>query len=82
MATYDVDSRNKVLRLAKPLVVGSLRILPHERVVHCLLAFEYLTVHLPLVVVPDPSARPRKHGSNGKEKTHLPRLEDVTLWID
>lgn len=45
----------------KPLVVGGVRGIPHKGIADRIVAFEYLAVDLLLIVVPDPSARARKH---------------------
>jgi len=59
----EIDDWYQVLaRLAKPSVVGRVRVLAHEGVVDCLVAIEDLAMHLPLVVVPDLAARLREHG--------------------
>ena len=42
---------------SKPLVVGGVRVIPHKGVVDRVVAFEDLAVDVPLIVVPDPSAR-------------------------
>jgi hypothetical protein len=48
-------------RFPKPLIAGSLWILSHESVVDRLVSFENLPVHLPLVVIPDLTARLREN---------------------
>src|ERR1051325_8177821 len=50
----EIDDRNPVLeRLAKPPVVGGIRVLAHEGVVDRFIALKDLAMHLALVVVPD-----------------------------
>ena len=57
----EIDDRYLVLeRLAKPSVVGRVRVLAHEGVVDRLVALENLAMHLALVVVPDLAARLRE----------------------
>ena len=69
-------------RLAKPSVIGGVRVLAHEGVVDRLIALENLAMHLALVVVPDLAARLREHGLDRQQKPHLLRLEDAALRID
>jgi hypothetical protein len=58
----EIDDRYTVLeRLAKPPVIGRVRVLAHKRVVDRLIALENLPMHLPLVVVPDFPAGLRKN---------------------
>lgn len=59
----EIDDRDLVLvRLAKPSVVGCVRVLAHEGIVDRLVALKYLAMHFALVVVPELAARLRKHG--------------------
>jgi len=52
--TEEIDDRYLVLiGLAKPPLVGRVRILTHEGVVDGRVAFEYLTIHFTLIVVPN-----------------------------
>ena len=69
-------------RLAKPSVVGRVRVLAHEGVVDRLVALENLAMHLALIVVPDLAARLREHGLDRQQEPHLLRLEDAALRID
>ena len=66
---------------SKPLVVGGVRVIPHKGIVDRVVAFEDLTVDFPLIVVPDPSARARKHSPDREQVTHAPRLEDPALRV-
>ena len=65
----------------KPLVVGGVRVIPHKGIVDRAVAFENLAVDFPLIVVPDPSARARKHSPDGEQVTHAPRLEYPALRV-
>ena len=79
----EIDDRYPVLeRLAKPPVVGRVRVLAHEGVVDRLVALENLPMHLALVVVPDLAARLREDGLDRQQEPHLLRLEDAALRID
>ena len=79
----EIDDRNLVLeRLAKPSVVGGVRVLAHEGVIDRLVALENLAMHLALVVVPDLAARLREHSLDRQQELHLLRLEDAALRID
>ena len=69
-------------RLAKPAVVGRVGVLAHEGVVDGLVAVENLPMHLALVVIPDPAARPWEDGLDRQQEAHLLRLEDAALRID
>ena len=68
--------------LAKPSVVGGVRVLAHEGVVDRLVALKNLAMHITLVVVPDLTARLREHGLDRQQESHLLRLEDAALRID
>ena len=65
----------------KPLVVGGVRVIPHKGIVDRVVAFEDLPVDLPPIVVPDPSARARKHSPDLEQVTHAPRLEYPALRV-
>ena len=79
----EIDHRYLVLeRLAQPAIVSSLRIFPHECVIHRLVALENLAVNLALIVVPDLAARSREYGLDRKQESHLLRLENAALRID
>jgi hypothetical protein len=39
-------------------------------------------VSFTLIIVPNPSALSREHGSDGQQPCHLPRLEDAALGVD
>jgi hypothetical protein len=41
----------------------------------------YLAMSLALIVIPNASAPPREHRSDGQQPCHLPGLEDPTLRI-
>ena len=69
-------------RLAKPAIVGRIRVLAHEGVVDRLVALENLPMHLALIVVPDLAARLGENGLDRKQESHLLRLEDAALRID
>ena len=71
-----------LVRLAQPAIVCCLWVLSHEGVIDCLIACEYLAVHLALVVVPDFSARSRKDGLDGEQEPHLLWLENAALRVD
>src|SRR5690242_19393632 len=78
----EVDDRNIVLeRLAKPPVVGCIRILSHECIVDALISLEDLPVNFALIVIPDPSAWLGKDGLDRQKVTHLLRFEDPAFWI-
>ena len=66
---------------SKPLVVGGVRVIPHKGIVDRVVAFENLAVDFPLIVVPDPSARARKHSPDREQVTHAPWLEDPALRV-
>ena len=55
----------------KPSVVGGVRVIPHKGIVDRVVAFENLAVDVPLIVVPDAPARPRKHSPDREQVTHL-----------
>ena len=65
----------------KPLVVGGVRVSPHKGVVDRVVAFENLAVDFPLIVVPDPSARARKHSPDREQVTHAVWLEYPALRV-
>ena len=74
----EIDDRHAVLeRLAKPSVVGRIRVLAHEGIVDRLVALENLPMHFALVVVPDLAARLRENGLDRQQEAHLLRLEDA-----
>ena len=79
----EIDDRNLVFeRLAKPAVIGHIRVLAHEGVVDRFIAIEDLPMHLALVVVPDFTARLREDGLDRQQEPHLLRLEDATLRVN
>src|SRR5689334_8078505 len=52
---------------AKPLVVNCIRILAHEGIIDCVIAFKNLAIDLTLIVVPNLSPWPGKNGSNRQQ---------------
>ena len=66
---------------SKPLVVGGVRVIPHKGIVDRVVAFEDLAVDFPLIVVPDPPARARKHSPDREQITHAPWLEYPALRV-
>jgi hypothetical protein len=61
----EVDERDLLLGgFAEPHVIGRRWIGAHESIIQLVLAGEDLLVHLALIVVPDPPALPREHGSD------------------
>ena len=68
-------------RLAKPAIVGGVRVLAHKGVIDRFVGLKYLTMHLALVVVPHPGTRPRKDRLDRKQKPHLLWLENPALRI-
>ena len=78
----EINCRDPVLVCrSKPLVVGGVRVIPHKGIVDRVVAFEDLTVDFPLIVVPDPSARARKHSPDREQVTHAPWLEYPALRV-
>ena len=67
---------------SKPLVVGSVRIAPHEGIVDAVIAVVDLVVSFQLIVVPDTSAGLGNNGLDGKQVTHLPWLENPALRVN
>jgi hypothetical protein len=68
-------------RVAKPSIVGSVRIAPHKSVVNDFVAVEDLSMYLPLIVTPNFTARPWTNGFYRKQVLHLARFEDAPLRI-
>ena len=80
--TEEIDDGYPVLeRLAKPTIVGGVRVLAHKGVIDRFVGLEYLPMHLALVVVPHPGTRPRKDRPDRKQEPHLPWLEHPALRI-
>jgi hypothetical protein len=69
-------------RLAKPAIVGCVRVLAHEGIIDRLVGPENLPMHVALVVVPHLGTRLRKDGLDREQELHLLRFEDATLRID
>jgi hypothetical protein len=79
----EIDDQYSVLeRLAKPSIVGGVRVISHEGVVDRFVAFENLPMHLALVVIPNLAALLRQNGFDRQKEAHLLRFEDAALRID
>jgi hypothetical protein len=55
------------VRFAKPLVVSSIGVLSHERIIYGVVSFKNLAMHLALIVVPNLATRLRKHRLNRQQ---------------
>jgi hypothetical protein len=78
----EIDDRDLLLhRIPEPAVIRGVRVGPHEGIVDNLVARVDLAMSLALIVITDPPALAREHGSDGKQPCHLPGFEDSALRI-
>ena len=71
-----------IARTPQPSIVSCLRFVAHECIVDEFITAIDLLMNPALIVVPNLSARLRKHRANAKHVKHSLRLEYLTLWID
>ena len=80
--TEEIDDGYPVLeRLAKPAIVGGVRVLAHKGIIDRFVAITNLPMHVALVVVPHLGTGPRKNRLDRKQEPHLLWFEDATLPI-
>jgi hypothetical protein len=79
----EIDNRDLALHgIPKPAVIRGLRVGAHECVINHIITCVDLVMRLALIVIPDTSAPPRKHGLNAQQVFHLPGLEDSALRVN
>jgi hypothetical protein len=79
----EIDDRDLPLhRIQEPAVIRRVRVGAHECVFDDIITHVDLAMSLALIVIPDPPAASKEHGSDGHQPCHLPGLEDPPLRVD
>jgi hypothetical protein len=68
--------------IPEPAVIRRIWVGAHECIIDYIIAGVDLLVSFTLIVIPNPSALSREHGSDGQQPCHLARLEDAALGVD